>query len=272
MSNELNRSAPCVLWREGARLIAREPHLTEAAHLEAALAVAYARMAALESDGKRADQLREIALLTRKFGHLLEDLVHMGGVKHHPKPTRVRLSLFKRRALATLQRKVGAALVKKLDGHGSTDGATRLATQLGKLEYDAILKPLMGITRITPNSTLHKTLQGIFSRHHRLRSPGAEAATPTQAGRPIRRGTANGSRHRRKRGVRTCLMGTVERLNPNRRCGAVRGEDGSLVVFSYRVVEAGEGLQVGDRVSATVRGGPLGLSATTITVMVAEPA
>ncbi len=267
MPNKQKQSAPCVQRLDG--LIAREPHLHQAAGLEAGIGKLYARLAAAETDPELASRLAAVAQFSHSFADMLAQAVVRARHKHHPRPTRVRLNLLKQRGLADIEREL-AVLTRQMGHCGMSVCTFELLNKLARLEHDAIIKPMLEMARITTSGFLKGVLRTVTARHGEMQKLGISVPSPgarPTGGRSARRSVG------RPRGQRAQVLGVVERLNPARQCGAARTDAGELVFFSHRVVEEGlASLQVGERVSLVVRSGPLGLTATAVQAQVAAPA
>lgn len=268
MPSKQKQSTLCVQRVDG--LIAREPHLHLAADLEAGIGKLYARLAAAETDPELASGLAAIAQFSLSFSAMLSQAVVRARHKHHPRPTRIRLSLLKQRNLLEMEREL-AALTRQMGHCGMSVCTFELLNKLARLEHNTIIKPMLAIVRVSASGFLKGALQTVASRHTELLKLGISAPSPGYGVRSAGGRSIDQTRSR-PRGQRTQVFGTVERLNPARKCGAARTDAGELVFFSHRVVQDGlASLQEGEPVSLVVRSGPLGLTATAVQARATTP-
>jgi cold shock CspA family protein len=252
------------------RLIAREPHLADAARVEARLATLYGHIADLrpEPEGPR---WRQAAHLSRAIADSLATLAEAAGrPRHHPRPTRIRVATLNAADLEeTLARVESLCITLPPDDPSAAGPCTVALSDLVTQEGRAVLAPLVRIIAVAPTSGLFALWQQAAARRRVLRSLGVEGEPDAWPDPPRRPGAARRARNGHVKGEGSPLRngtwtttGRVERVHLARRAGTVRTEEGQTVFICARVVAGGlNALKPGDAVRLKLRRGPLGVMA-----------
>jgi hypothetical protein len=265
------------------RLIAREPHLADAARLETGLADLYRSIAALQPEGTRGPVWRQAAHLTGEIADALAELASAAGApRHNPRPTRIRVATLREADIQQAAHRV-ESLRHSMATNGSGGNGPCTATgptsealaELAALEGRSVLVPLVRLFGLAPSSRLYNVWRIAAVRRRLLcgLGVGSDNGWPDPPARPnghgrARSGAAGPAALNGKR--EWTALGTIERVNPARRCGTARTEDGRTAFFAARAVPPGlPALARGDPVRLRLRKGPLGLTA--VRVEAAEP-
>lgn len=257
----------------GLCMIAREPHLGLAVEAEEALACLYERLAALDPDSARRARWRQASTFTRTVVLALKRLCDAGApVRHHPRPTRIRLTAFRSHELRRLVGEI-CTVTGQCARLSSSSSLTRLLSRVRTLEREAVSQPLLRISSMAPSPQLYGACRAVVLRCQLLERMGVEAKNAGPA-------TLDGSRVPRRLPSRHSpggrgpgkppeafeeVQGTVKQLNLFRRCGTAVTEAGHEVFFCAKAVYGGlPCLNEGDVVRLTVRKGPLGWTAARV--------
>lgn len=260
------------------RLIAREPHLADAARLETGLAELYRSIAGLQPEGTRGHVWRQAARLSADIAEALSSLAAAAGdARHNPRPTRIRVATLREADIHQTTDRL-ESLRRSLGTNGSgpatpTGPSSEALTELVALEGRTVMLPLVRLFGLAPSSRLYNVWQTAALRRRVLKSlgVGGENGTggwpdpprhPTSSRSPRpdadTAGDAQGGRE-------WTATGRVERINRSRRCGTARTEDGRTVFFGARAVPRGLlALHPGDAVRLRLRKGSLGLTAVSV--------
>lgn len=255
------------------RLIAREPHLADAARVEARLATLYGQIADLRPEPPEGPRWRQAAHLSRAIADSLATLAEAAGrPRHHPRPTRIRVATLRAADLEKTVARVESlcGTLPAANGTASPGPCTVALSELVGQEGRAVLLPLVRIIAVAPTSGLFALWQQAAARRRVLRSLGVEGGRnewpdpPRRpgAGRRARSGHGTQGEAPPPRSGTWSTTGRVERVHPARRAGTARTEEGQTVFFCARVVAGGLAeLRPGDTVRLKLRRGPLGVMA-----------
>lgn len=269
------------------RLVGREPLLAEAAGVEAEVADLCLRLAEL-NPGLDAPRWRQAARLSRAIAATLADLAAaVADPPHHPRPTRVRVATLHSDDLAAARAGI-ADLGKTLSAPAAVPPAPAALAALWALEGNAVAAPLCRLFALCPAPPVLDLWRTLAARRRLLETgevsgegtgEGSDTAAngngaarwpepPARAARPVAWGprpNGNGGAAP-PTGPEWTAPGRVERLDPGRRCGTARTDDGRDVFFPARAVAGGlAALSAGAAVTLRLRRGPLGLAAVRVT-------
>jgi cold shock CspA family protein len=256
------------------RLVGREPLLGDAARVEAEVGVLCLRLAE-RSGGPDAQAWRPAARLSARLAEGLADLAAaVADPPHHPRPTRVRVSTLQRADLDAATDALAAARTA-LEAPDAPLPAPDALAALWALERRAAAAPLARLFALCPVPPVLALWRTLAARRRLLETPGpgepagnggAWPEPPPPPERPVAWGARANGNGNAAPGPEWTAAGCVERLDPARRCGTARTDDGRAVFFAGRAVSGGFGaLHAGDPVTLRLRRGPLGVAAVRVT-------
>jgi len=265
-------SAPRTGFTAISRLVGREPLLGDAAGVEAEVGALCMRLAE-RSGGPDAQAWRQAARLSARLAEGLAELAAaVADPPHHPRPTRVRVSTLQRADLDAAAAALAAARTA-LEAPDSALPAPDALAALWALERRAVAAPLARLFALCPVPPVLALWRTLAARRRLLEAPQAEGPSgsawpepPPPPERPVAWGARSNGNGAAAAGPEWTAAGCVERLDPARRCGTARTDDGRAVFFAGRTVSGGFGaLHAGDPVTLRLRRGPLGVAAVRVT-------